>query len=65
MSKKVTIKADNTTSVQEAEIMDIVSTAMSTDQMLTGTYNLLQKLAFVGVGMVVQSKRKLNTFNPL
>lgn len=64
MSKKITLKNDNTTLVEDASAFDIVSTVISTDTTLTGTYGLLQKVGLVTLGMVVQSKRKLNTYNP-
>jgi len=64
MSKKITLKNDNTTVVEDASAFDIVSTVISTDTTLTGTYGLLQKAGLVVIGMVVQSKRKQNTYNP-
>lgn len=70
MSHKVTIipasgNTPATASVVEAKIADILTTAISTDSALTGTYGLLQKgLLFVG-GMAVQNKRRLDSFNPL
>lgn len=69
MSKKVTIvpgaNGASTAVVEEAQIIDILTTAISTDSAVTGTYGLLQKAALFMGGMAVQSKRKLNTFNPL
>ena len=65
MSKKITLKADNTTTVEEASASDILTTVISTDTTLSGTYGFLQKLGLVGLGMIVQSKRKLGTYNPL
>lgn len=64
MSKKITLKNDNTTLVEDASAFDIVSTVISTDTTLTGTYGLLQKAGLVLIGMVVQAKRKQNTYNP-
>lgn len=65
MSKKITLKADNTTLVEDASASDILTTVISTDTTLSGTYGLIQKVGLVGLGMVVQSKRKLGTYNPL
>lgn len=65
MSKKITLKDDNTTLVEEASAFDILATVISTDTSLSGTYSLIQKVGLVGLGMVVQSKRKLGTYNPL
>lgn len=70
MSHKVTVVPGAnggaaTAVVEDAKIMDILTTALSSDSALTGTYGLLQKAALFAGGMSVQSKRKLNTFNPL
>lgn len=52
-------------SVSDAKIMDILTTALSTDSAVTGSYGLIQKMALFVGGMSVQNKRKLGTFNPL
>jgi hypothetical protein len=49
----------------EAKLLDIATTAVSTDKALTGMYGLAQKALFVGAGMAIQSKRKLGTWNPI
>lgn len=70
MSNKVTVIPANgsnpaTATVVEAKIADILTTALSTDSAVTGTYGLIQKAALFVGGMAVQSKRRQGTFNPL
>lgn len=70
MSHKITVvpgagTAPATAVVEEAKILDIITTALSTDSAVTGTYGLMQKAALFIGGMAVQSKRKLGSFNPL
>lgn len=66
MSKKVILSADNATAtVTDAVIGDILTTAISSNEAVTGMYALVQKAAFFVGGMMVQSKRKQDTFNPL
>lgn len=70
MSKKVTVIPANGTTpasavVEDAKIADILTTALSADSAVTGTYGLVQKAALFVGGMAVQSKRKMGTFNPL
>lgn len=69
MSYKVTVvpgvgTAQPTVAIEDAKIADIITTALSTDSAVTGTYGLLQKAALFVGGMSVQSKRKQDTFNP-
>jgi hypothetical protein len=70
MSHKVTVVPGTGTNpatavVEEAQILDIVTTALSTDSAVTGTYGLIQKAGLFIGGMAVQNKRKLGSFNPL
>lgn len=66
MSKKIVLAANGATAtVAEASISDIFTTAISTDTAVTGTYGLVQKGLLLVGGMMIQSKRKLGTFNPL
>lgn len=66
MSKKIVLAADGSTAtVAEATISDIVTTVVSTNSAVTGTYGLVQRGLLVVGGMAIQSKRKLGTFNPL
>jgi len=66
MSKKMTLSADGTTAtVGEASMIDVLTTAISTDSAITGTLGLVQKAGLVVLGMSLQSKRKLGTFSPL
>lgn len=51
--------------VTEAKIADILTTAVSTDSAVTGTYGLIQKGLMVVGGMSIQSKRLRDSFNPL
>lgn len=70
MSHKVTVVPGTGTNpatavVEEAQILDIITTALSTDSAVTGTYGLIQKAGLFIGGMSVQNKRKLGSFNPL
>lgn len=64
MSKKVVVGADGTATATDAGLLDIVTTAISTDSALTGTYGLVQKGSLVLLGMSLQNYRKQQTFNP-
>jgi len=64
-SKLLTLSADGATAtVAPAEMLDIVTTALSSNKALTGTYGLVQKLGLVGVGMSIQNYRKAGSLNP-
>lgn len=65
VSKKVVLSADGATAtVANAEAMDILTTAISTTESVTGMYGLAQKaLLFVG-GMSFQNNRLAGSFNP-
>lgn len=64
-SKKVTLNAaGDAATVADAKFGDVLSTALSTDSALTGTYGLFQKVALVGTGMVIQNVRLGNGINP-
>lgn len=65
MSKKVIINAAGQASVEDAKIVDILTTAVSADSAVTGTYGLVQKGLLLVGGMALQSKRKNGTWNPL
>lgn len=67
VSQKVTV-AENaagavTVTAKPAELVDVLTTAFSTDSALTGTYGFGQKAALVLAGMSIQSKRKTDSFN--
>lgn len=66
-SKKVVVAADgtNTATVTDAVVMDILTTAISTSEAITGTYALVQKVALVGLGMAVQNNRLGRGWNPI
>lgn len=65
MSKKLVLSADGATAtVAEATVSDIFTTAISTNEAVTGTYGLVQKAGLVVLGMSIQNKRKADTFNP-
>lgn len=61
----VTTAADGKVSAatKDAELLDVVTTAISTDSAVTGAYGLMQKAALVAGGMAIQSKLKNDTFN--
>lgn len=64
-SKLLTLSADGATAtVASAEMLDIVTTTLSSDKALTGTYGLIQKLGLIGVGMSIQNNRKVGSLNP-
>lgn len=66
MSYKVTVVTANgttTATAEEAKIGDIVTTLFSTDQAVTGTYGLAQKVFLVLGGMSFQSQRKSGSWN--
>jgi hypothetical protein len=64
VSKKIVVAADGTATAADAEMLDVVTTVLSSDSAVTGTYGLVQKaLLFIG-GMSVQNYRKAATFNP-
>lgn len=66
MSKLITLSADGTTAtVAEAKIADIVTTAISTNTAVTGTYGLIQKGLMVVGGMALQNNRLGRGWNPL
>lgn len=67
VSQKVTV-AENasgavTVTAKPAELMDVLTTTVSTDSALTGMYGFGQKAALVVAGMSIQSKLKTNSFN--
>lgn len=64
-SKKIIVDAAGVPSATDATISDIVSTVVSSDTALTGTYGLVQKaMLFVG-GMAVQNNRLGRGWNPI
>jgi len=65
-SKKIVLAADGlTATVADATIGDILTTAISTSEAVTGAYGLVQKgLLFVG-GMAVQNNRLGRGWNPI
>lgn len=67
VSQKVTVAEGSggtiTVTAKPAEMLDIVTTAVSTDSALTGMYGLAQRAALVAIGMATQSKIKTGSFN--
>lgn len=67
VSQKVTVVENAngavTVTAKPAELMDVLTTAVSTDSALTGMYGFGQKAALVVAGMSIQSKLKTNSFN--
>jgi hypothetical protein len=64
-SKKITVSEAGQATVTDAVVGDILTTALSTDSALTGTYGLFQKGLLVVLGMSIQSKRLTGNFNPI
>jgi len=65
-SKKLILSADGATaSVADAELLDIVTTLVSSNEVLTGTYALIQRGALFVGGMAVQNKRRMGSWNPI
>lgn len=66
-SKKLTLVTSaegvSTATVADATIGDIFTTAISTDQTLTGAYGVAQKIGFVVAGMAIQEYRRAGTAN--
>lgn len=67
VSQKVTVAEDArgavTVTAKPAELIDVLTTTVSTDSALTGMYGFGQKAALVVAGMSIQSKLKTNSFN--
>lgn len=49
---------------RDAKIGDIVTTAFSTTEALTGTMGLAQKVVFVGVGMGIEAYARTGSIKP-
>jgi len=65
-SKKVILAADGATaSVADAELLDIVTTVFSSNEVVTGTYGLIQKAGLFIGGMALQNKRRVGSWNPI
>lgn len=66
-SQKVTVTEDAqgaiTATTKPAELVDVLTTAFSTESALTGAYGFAQRAALVVTGMSIQSKLKTNSFN--
>lgn len=66
MSKKITLSADgNSATVADATISDILTTAVSGDSCVTGTYNYVQKALIIFGGMALQNNRLGRGWNPI
>lgn len=63
--KKIVLAADGSSAtVSDAKLADLVTTAFSTNEFVSGTYGLIQKGLFVGAGMALQQYRINGTLNP-
>lgn len=63
--KKIVLSADGATAtVTNATIGDIVTTAISTNEFVSGTYGLIQKAGMVLGGMALQQYRINGSINP-
>lgn len=66
MSKKITLSADgNSATVADATFSDILTTAVSSDSCVTGTYGYVQKALIIFGGMSLQNKRLGRGWNPI
>lgn len=64
VSKKVTLNADGSAAtVANAEMSDILTTALSMDSAVTGWYGVIQKVGLVAVGAAIQNYRLGNGVN--
>lgn len=67
VSQKVTVAEGAngavTVTAKPAELIDVLTTTVSTESALTGAYGFGQKVALVVAGMSIQSKLKTNSFN--
>lgn len=63
--KKVTLASTGTATSEDAVVSDIVTTALSTNTFVSGTYNIVQKLMIFGAGMALQNYRRLGSWNPV
>ena len=68
-SQKVTVvkgaDGKSTATCEDAVLMDVLTTAVSSDQTLTGSYGFGQKVGFVALGMMIQEYRRSGSLNPL
>lgn len=66
-SQKVTVLAGtngaHTATLKDSDLLDILTTAVSTDTVVTGAHGLLQRAGFFVAGMAVNNKMKHNSFN--
>lgn len=66
-SKKLTLTTNaegvSTAAVTDATLGDIFTTAISTEQCLTGSYGVAQKVGFVLIGMAAQEYRRSGSAN--
>lgn len=64
-SKVMTLSADGASAtVRTATVMDVVTTAASTTEKLTGTLGLVQDGLKIGAGMAIEAKMRADTFKP-
>lgn len=68
-SQKVTVtknaEGKSVAVCENAVVADIFTTAISSDQMVTGAYGFVQKAGLVAGGMVLQEYRRSGKLNPL
>jgi hypothetical protein len=66
-SRKITLggtEATPTATIEDATIGDIFTTMISTTEVVTGTYKILQEGILIVGGMALQSKRMGGSLNP-
>jgi hypothetical protein len=65
MSTKVTVAADGlSATVAPATMGDVLTTLVSTDSAITGTYGLVQRAGLFVAGMATQEYRRTGRLNP-
>lgn len=64
MSKKIIVNAEGVPTATDAKLVDVLTTVLSSDTALTGTYGLAQKALLVAAGMSIESKMRADTFKP-
>lgn len=66
-SQKITITTDSagkpTAAIADSDVFDVLTTAISTDTVVSGTHGLIQRASFFVAGMSVNNYLKTKSFN--